>query len=341
MLPVKPVPAVRERTEDYERASLSTWATLASETKGRDRFEEPDPLRTAFQVDRDRILDSEAFQRLEAKTYLVIAPPGAAGGRRVRVQLRHTLDVARIARTVARALRLNEDLAEAIALGHDLGYTPFGPAGEEALSGLSDEPFRHSEQGLRVVERLEGGAQGLNLSWEVRDGILHHSAALPSPATLEGQVVRLCDICAAALHDLGAALDAGVITLGDLPALVAEVLGATHEQRVTTLVHDAVATSLDTPEIALSPPVREAHAALERFLGERLHGTVPARAERDRAVHCLSSLALFYLENEGQLPEAYRGGEPLAVRVADRLAAMTDGEALREFTRVFLPHPPD
>ncbi|MDP8969459.1 MAG: HD domain-containing protein [Actinomycetota bacterium] len=336
---MKPLPAVRERFEELERASLSTWATLASQTKGRDRFEEPDRLRTAFQQDRDRVVHSEAFRQLKDKTQVVVATGDEAVPRCVRVRLTHTLEVVELARTVARGLRLNEDLVEAIALGHDLGHTPFGLAGEEALSAFTAGPFRHSEQSLRVVERLERGGRGLNLTWEVRDGILSHLPPSALPATPEGQVVRVADAVASPSHDLEAALCAGLVATEDLPGDAVSVLGRTHGERVTTMLEDVVAASLDSSEIAMSPPVREALGALDAFVAQAVHARPAADAERARAIHCLRSLCVFYLENESRLPAAHRGSEPLNVRVVDYVAAMTDREALEQFGRLFVPRP--
>lgn len=329
---VKHLDAVRERTEDLERASLSTWATLSSQTKGRDRFEEADRLRTAFQVDRDRITHACAFRRLRDKTQVFIA----ADGDHHRVRLTHTLEVAQVARTIARALRLNEDLVEAIALGHDLGHTAFADAGEEALSVFTAEPFRHNEQGVRVVERLERDGKGLNLTWEVRDGILNHTAAMPAPATAEGQVVRLADWIASLSHDLADAGAAGIVDAGDVPADVVEVLGATRGSRIAIAVRDVVGASLDQPDVRMSEPVTAAHERLHAYLDAAVYGRRSAVAERDRAVHTLRSLTVFYLENPERVP-AGAPDEPALTHVVDHVAGMTDGDVLRTFAALFLP----
>src|SRR5512141_3058661 len=210
----------RERTEQIERETLAPHATLASAGKGRERDEPPDPLRTSFQRDRDRIVHSKAFRRLKHKTQVFLAPEGD----HYRVRLTHTLEVAQIARTAARALRLNEDLTEAIALRHDLGHTPFGHLGEEALTPFLGRPFRHNEQSLRVVDHLERDGRGLNLTWEVRDGILNHTWSMPAPATPEAQVVRLADRVAYVNHDVDDAVRAGVLGPDELPAEALEVL---------------------------------------------------------------------------------------------------------------------
>src|SRR5215210_7504570 len=239
------MPAPRERTEAIERETLSPHAVLAAESKGRERAEEPDALRTCFQRDRDRIVHAKAFRRLKEKTQVFLAPEGD----HCRVRLTHTLEVSQIARTAARALRLNEDLTEAISLGHDLGHTPFGHLGEQALTPFLGRPFRHSEQSLRVVEHLENDGAGLNLTWEVRDGIVNHPWSMPPPSTPEAQIVRFADRIAYLNHDVDDALRAGVLSEAELPSGPMEVLGATHSARVNTLVTDLVAASDDQPEV--------------------------------------------------------------------------------------------
>lgn len=326
--------AVRQRTEDFERASLSTWATLAIDTKGRERAEDPDPLRTAFQQDRDRILRSRAFARLGDKTQSFLPVPGTG---RDRVRLMHALEVAEVGRTIARALRLNEDLVEAIALGHDLGNTAFGPAGEEALSAFSEVPFLHHEQSMRVVEVLERDGNGLNLTWEVREGILHHPWTMPPPSTPEGQAVRVANRVAVVTSDLAAALGGGIVTDSELPAEVAAALGSTPAEWITAFTEDAVAASLDSPQVTLSPRMEAVHTTLQGFLARRVHERPAARARSDRAIHCLRSLVVYLLEHAGDLPPAARAGDPLVVRVLDEVAGMTDGRVLGEFGRFFLP----
>lgn len=333
---VKQLAVVRERTEDLERASLSTWATLASESKGRDRYEEPDPLRTAFQQDRDRILQARAFQRLKDKSQSLADVESPQR----RVRLTHTLEVARVAGTIARALRLNEDLVAAIALGHELGQPPFADAGEEALSVFTDARFVHQEQSLRVVERLEGGGAGLNLTWEVRDGILHHREPAPQAATTEGQVVQQAVRIAGVMQDLDAALEAKLVAVHELPHDVHAVLGASPDQQEASMVADVVVTSVDQPELQASPTVDRARRSLVEFLSTRVARRLAVRAERDRALHCLRSLGVFYLENPDDLPFEQRGEEPLVVRVLDVLAEMTDAEAKDAFARRFLPGGP-
>lgn len=336
-LPVRQPSAVRQRTEDYERASLSTWATLAIDTKGRERPEEPDPLRTAFQQDRDRILRSRAFSRLASKTHCFIPVSDPYGNDRDRTRLAHTLEVAQVARTLARALRLNEDLVEAVALGHDLGAPPFASAGEEALAVFTDEPFRHQEQSIRVVEVLERGGAGLNLTWEVREGILNHAASMAPPSTLEGQAVRVATRIATVTGDLAAALDADVLGAGDLPTVVDGVLGDVQSAWIAAFVDDVVGASLDTPGVTLSPRMESIAAELTDFLVQRVHGRREARARGDRAVHCLRSLVVHHLADPAGLPPSPSDRDPVEVQAVDAVAALTDGRALAEFSRLFLP----
>lgn len=321
---MKRLPAVRERTEDLERASLSTWATLAAESKGRDTYEEPDALRTAFQTDRDRILHSPAFRRLKHKSHLLLGD----GHRRTRAT--HALEVAQVARTLGRGLRLNEDLIEAIALGHDLGNTAFGDAGEEALSMFTNGPFRSEEQSLRVVECLENDGTGLNLTWEVRDGILHHRPDNPPPATVEAQAVRIAEVITTATHDVRDACKSGLLTADDIPDSVTATLGATDEARLACMVGDVVTESVDQPELAMSARVEDALHTLEETLERGLGSSLEVIGERNRAVHCLSSIAVYEIQH---LPE----GADAVTAMVDTVTSLTDGEAVTEFRRRFLP----
>jgi dGTPase len=324
----------RERTEEIERAVLSPRAVLAAETKGRDRPEPDDDLRTCFQRDRDRILHAKAFRRLKHKTQVFLAPEGD----HYRVRLTHTLDVAQIARTAARALRLNEDLTEAIALGHDLGHTPFGHLGEQALTPFLGRPFRHSEQSLRVVEHLENDGQGLNLTWEVRDGIVHHPWSMPPPSTMEAQLVRFADRIAYINHDIDDAMRAGVLAPEELPASAVEVLGDTHAARIDALVRDLVAVTGDGEEVALSPIVFRAMDDLRDFMFAEVYLRAGAREEHDKAMKLLRDLFQHFLDHPDELPEEYRNAPgDLPTRVADFVAGMTDRYALRTYERLFLP----
>src|SRR5256886_4490870 len=270
----------RERIEEIERRTLSDRAVLSAESKGRERDEPSHPLRTAFQRDRDRIVHAKAFRRLKHKTQVFIAPEGDHH----RVRLTHTLEVSQIARTAARALGLNEDLAEAISLGHDLGHTPFGHLGEQAITPFLGRPFRHNEQSLRIVEHLENDGDGLNLTWEVRDGIVNHTWTMPQPSTLEAQVVRFADRIGYVNHDVDDAIRAGVLRPDDLPADVLAVLGRTHAERVNTLVADLVETSADRPEVALSGPVADALDTFREFMFEKVYLREDAQAEQDKAL---------------------------------------------------------
>ena len=324
---MKRLPAVRERTEELERASLSTWATLAVETKGRDVYEEPDPLRTGFQLDRDRIIQSAAFRRLKHKTHVLL------GGGHRRMRMTHALEVAQIARTIGRGLRLNEDLIEAVALAHDVGNTAFGDAGEEALSSVSPISFLHEEQSLRLVERLEENGRGLNLTWEVRDGILNHRWDKTVPATLEGQAVRWADRISAATLDMRELCRAGLCDESDVPAVAVSALGESHDMRLAALISDVIATSTDQPELCMTPRVEEGMDALAAMRTRVLAAAPGVAAERNRAVHCLSSLAVYWSQNADQLPEDVDA----VAAVWDAVSAYTDGQALDEFTRRFLP----
>ncbi|HEX9694212.1 MAG TPA: deoxyguanosinetriphosphate triphosphohydrolase [Actinomycetota bacterium] len=324
----------RERTEEIERQTLAPHATLAAESKGRERDEEHDTLRTCFQRDRDRIVHSKSFRRLKHKTQVFLTPEGD----HYRVRLTHTLEVSQIARTAARALRLNEDLAEAISLGHDLGHTPFGHLGEQALTPFLGRPFRHNEQSLRVVDYLEDDGRGLNLTWEVRDGIVNHTWSMPAPSTLEAQVVRFADRIAYINHDMDDAVRAGVIEPTELPDGALGVLGRTHAERVSTLVTDLVDRSEDSPEIRMSDEAFRALDTLRDFLFERVYLRDEARAEQDKAIALVRSLYAHYLDHPDQVPEEYhRAPGDLPTRVADYIAGMTDRYALRVYEQLFLP----
>jgi dGTPase len=355
MLPAMPTP--RERQEQWERDFLAPWAAKAAESRGRARPETPDPVRTAFQRDRDRILHSKAFRRLKHKTQVFIDPEED----HYRTRLTHTLEVAQIARTIARALRLNEDLTEAIALAHDLGHPPFGHAGEEALDAAYREfvPhawFRHYEQSLRVVELLERGTgegasgPGLNLTWEVRDGIARHSkgrkdltdTTLERASTLEGRAVRIADRVAYINHDIDDALRAGVLKPADLPRELMESLGHTHSERIASMVIDIVQTSDDRPIVEMSPAVAAATDTLKEFLFERVYwNAATGNQDLRKAQHVLHALFHIYMEQ----PERMTGDpclrdlptEERAQRVCDYIAGMTDRYAVSCFVRHFVP----
>jgi dGTPase len=295
----------------------------------------PDPFRSPFQRDRDRILHTKAFRRLKHKTQVFISPEGD----HYRTRLTHTLEVSALSRTVARALDLNEDLVEAVAMGHDIGHAPFGHAGEHALDAILSERFgrrfRHNEHSVRVVEVLERDGRGLNLTTQVVDGIRHHSGP-GLPATLEGQIVRLVDRIAYVNHDIEDAVRAGALSADDLPAAELEVLGATGSERLTTLIGDIVETSRSSERIAQSPPVSQAFLRLRKFMFDRVYLGPSAREEAERAKGVVTALFHWLLEHPEQLPA---GGETDPVsRVADYVAGMTDRFALRLYRETFMPH---
>jgi dGTPase len=334
---------IREMTEAREEW-LSPHAVKSRASRGRERPEEPDPVRTAFQRDRDRILHSKSFRRLKHKTQVFIAPLGD----HYVTRLTHTLEVAQIARTIARALNLNEDLTEAIGLGHDLGHTPFGHTGEDVLNELVPWGFRHNEQSLRVVDVLEKDGQGLNLTLEVRDGIVSHSksgrgsilgADWGKVDTIEGEVVKISDTIAYINHDIEDALRAGIITGADLPPQAVNTLGATHSQRVNKMVSDVIEQSWDVrgcviikerPAIRMSAPVVAASELLNDFLFQRVYYLHSVEKETEKARAVVRLLYRNYVNKPSKLPPEYRrGDEPPERRVADYIAGMTDQFALR------------
>jgi dGTPase len=262
----------------------------------------------------------------------------APEGDHYRVRLTHTLEVSQIARTIARALRLNEDLTEAIALAHDLGHTPFGHLGEQALSPFLGRPFRHSEQSLRVVDHLEGDGAGLNLPWEVRDGIVNHTWTMPMPATLEGQVNRLADRLGYVNHDIDDAIRAGLLTEAELPEEAVAILGRSHGDRIETLVTDIVETSLDAPEVRMSEAAAGALDVLRDFMFQRVYLRQESNAEQEKAIGVIRALFSYYLDHPEEVPPEYHAapGDP-PTRVADYIAGMTDRYALRAYEKLFLP----
>lgn len=323
---------IRRRTEKLEGQLLSPYASHSSASRGRRREEPPCPVRTVFQRDRDRIVHAKAFRRLRGKTQVFLSPVGD----HYRTRLTHSLEVAQIARTISKALRLNEDLTEAIALGHDLGHTPFGHAGEEVLNELVPGGFHHNQQSLRVVDLLEDG--GLNLTWEVRDGILNHTGE-NRPATPEGKVARIADRIAYINHDIDDAIRAGVITLADLPQECLRVLGTGHSARINTLVSDVITGNLDNADIRMSPPVWAAMDRLRDYLLEHVYVGSPAKKEETKAKGMLRQLFLFLVEH----PEEIYGGTGVPegrdrfTAVADYIAGMTDRYAIATYQRYFLP----
>jgi dGTPase len=333
---------IRELTEEREEA-LSPHAVMSRLSRGRQRPEAPDPVRTAFQRDRDRIIHSKSFRRLKHKTQVFIAPLGD----HYVTRLTHTLEVSQIARTIARALNLNEDLTEAIALGHDLGHTPFGHVGEDVLNELYKKGFRHNEQSLRVVDKLEKDGKGLNLTWEVRDGIKNHSksgvAVLGKDwgevGTLEGEVVKISDTVGWINHDIGDAIRAGILGEDSLPPEAARVLGNYHSQRINTMVSDIIERSWDVricdiikerPAIKMSPEVLAAANILRDFLFEKVYNPNSAREETEKAREVVRSLYHYFQKHEDKMPEEYRlHHDTTERRVVDYIAGMTDQYALR------------
>jgi dGTPase len=341
---------VRERLEQLEREILAPYATRSAESRGRPRPEPPDPVRTAFQRDRDRIIHCKAFRRLKHKTQVFLDPEED----HYRTRLTHTLEVAQIARTISRALRLNEDLTEAIALAHDLGHPPFGHTGEEALDEtlqryLPGRRFRHYEQSLRVVDVLEKEGQGLNLTHEVREGIAGHSkgradlseAESDKTTTLEATVVRIADRIAYLNHDLDDGIRAGLLTPHDLPRDLIDFLGQTHSQRIARMVMDVVEQSEGKPIVQLSPPMLEAMNRMKEFMFERLYHHPRVLAEREKMRVIISQLFGYYMEHPDMLPENFRPAEPSyeaqVQSVCDYIAGMTDRYAIQRYIQLFLP----
>jgi dGTPase len=326
---------IREETERIEQLVLAPHATHASESKGREREEALDDLRTAFQRDRDRIIHCTSFRRLKHKTQVFPQVFGEAEGRATigdhfTVRMTHTLEVQQIARTIARALRLNEDLTEAVALGHDLGHTPFGHVGEGVLSKLLERKFHHAEQSLRIVEVLENDGHGLNLTWEVRDGIVGHSWALPAPGTLEAWIVRFADRIAYLNHDLTDAMRAGVIGLDDVPAPVLLTLGRTHSDRIDTLVMGVVDASAGKDEVTMAPDVLEAMDELRKFLFKAVYLSDVATIDREEATTVIRELFEHYVATPSAMPAMYQTIPGDArTRAADYVAGMTDQYAFR------------
>ena len=329
--------SVREELERQEHRKLNPLAAFSDQSRGRpfgDKFREED-VRTCYQRDIDRIVHSKAFRRLMHKTQVFLRPEGD----HYRTRMTHTLEVARIASTITRALGLNEDLAEAIAMGHDLGHTPFGHAGEVALTRCLGRPFRHNEQSLRVVDVLENDGQGLNLTYEVRNGILCHTGD-PWPETLEGMVVRRSDQIAYVNHDIDDAIRAGILTNEDIPDAITDVLGHNHSQRINTLVTDAIFTSREAGTVMLSPAVDNALKTLRAFMFERVYRNPIAKAEESKAKDMLQRMFEYYVTHPEALPEDFHpqlSFEGIERNVCDYIAGMTDNYAVDKFTEIFIP----
>lgn len=347
---------IREDFEEREKSFISPFGVLAAESKGRVHPEESCPVRTIFQQDRDRIVFSNAFRRLKHKTQVFLSPLGD----HYRTRLTHTLEVAEVARTISRALRLNEDLCEAVALGHDLGHTPFGHSGETGLKEVFSAGFRHCEQSLRVVDVLERNGRGLNLSWEVRDGILKHSKGfgdiIPADpgdmaATVEGRIVRFADIIAYLNHDLDDAVRSGVISDDQLPDGVARKLGKSHAQRSTTMIRDLIYSSraIDGKlELSFSNDVFDAMSELRLFLYEKVYRSDPVHAEFIKGKKIITEIFGYFSNNHDQLRQRLAGLEMVAAYyndapderiICDYIASMTDRYLLDLYHEIFIPTP--
>lgn len=328
---------IREQLERRETEYLSPYAALSKDSKGRRHAEPQCDIRPVFQRDRDRILHCKAFRRLKQKTQVFLLP----NGDHYRTRLTHTLEVSQNARTIAKALRLNEDLTEAIALGHDLGHTPFGHAGERALNEVNPFGFCHNVQSVRIVERLEKEGRGLNLTWEVVDGILNHKSS-GAPRTLEGQIVRFSDKIAYLNHDIDDAIRGGILTEEEIPEKFHRILGDTTRKRLNTLIHDVVTNSMDKEKISMSEEVAEAMKELREFMFERVYLNPVAKREEKKAVRMIQDLYRFYMENLDEIPEEYQSmqgesGVNKEQMVCDYIAGMTDTYAVKKFEDYFVP----
>lgn len=327
---------IREMAEQREEAYFSPYAALSSKSRGRDVEEPPCDIRPVYQRDRDRILHSKSFRRLKHKTQVFLQPQGD----HYRTRLTHTLEVAQTGRTIARALRMNEDLVEAIALGHDLGHTPFGHAGENALNEVCPLGFTHYEQSIRVVEILEKKGKGLNLTWEVRDGIRNHRMA-GNPATLEGKIVRLSDKIAYINHDIDDAERAGILTEAEIPKEYRQILGSTTKERLNTLIHDIVIHSQGKDDIFMSSEMEHAMKGMRSFMFTAVYRNPLAKVEEEKAKHLLMELYHYYEGHLETLPQEYRmlinRGEPEERVVCDYIAGMTDQYAMKKFSELYIP----
>ena len=322
---------IRENMELLERTYLSPFAALSQNSRGRDREETPCDIRPVFQRDRDRILHCKSFRRLKHKTQVFLTPRGD----HYRTRLTHTLEVSQNARTIAKALRLNEDLVEAIALGHDLGHTPFGHAGEHMLNEICEGGFRHNEQSVRIVEKLEKGGRGLNLTWEVRDGMMNHQTRL-MPSTMEGKIVRLSDKIAYINHDIDA-IRGRVLSEKDIPAEYREILGDTTRKRLNTFIHNIITNSLGKNDICMSEEVEQAMKGLRKFMFQNVYRNPVAKGEEERAKDLLSRLFIYYNSLPRQYLQMMEQGEEKERVVCDYIAGMTDRYAIAKFEEYFMP----
>ncbi len=323
-----------EGRQQLERLIVSQRGIRAEDSRGRARWEEEDTVRTCFQRDVDRITYSKAFRRLKHKTQVFLQPEGD----HYRTRLTHTFEVTRIARTIARALMLNEDLTEAIAMGHDLGHTPFGHAGERALNEIYSAGFRHYEQSLRVVDRIEKSGRGLNLCYETRMGILSHTTGNPGDSE-EAIAVRLADRIAYTNHDVDDAVRAGILTEGEIPALVRERIGCSHSTRIDTIIRDVIRSSAEGG-VQMSPEMAEGTDIFRSFLFERVYRNPKAKGEEAKVSNILGSIWEYYMKCPEKLPEDYRliaEEEGMERAVCDYVSGMTDDFAIDQFGKIFIP----
>lgn len=328
---------IREMAENREEEFLSEYASLSRNTRGRDREEAQCDIRPVYQRDRDRILHCKSFRRLKHKTQVFLNPQSD----HYRDRLTHTLEVSQIARTIAQALRLNENLTEAIAMGHDLGHTPFGHAGERVLNRVCPDGFIHSEQSIRVVELLEKKGRGLNLTWEVRDGIRNHRTS-GNPSTLEGKVVRLSDKIAYINHDIDDAERAGILREEEIPLEYRQVLGSTIKERLNTMIHDIVSNSQGKPDICQSPEVEQAMKNIRKFMFKSVYTNPAAKGEETKAENMIAALYEYYEKHLEVLPLEYqemvtRGGQSVPRVVCDYISGMTDQYAMTKYAEYFIP----
>ena len=327
---------VRESLESLEEQTLSPYASFSSRTRGRDHAEPLCDIRPEYQRDRDRILHCKAFRRLKHKTQVFLAPEGD----HYRTRLTHTLEVSQIARTIAKSLRLNESLTEAIALGHDLGHTPFGHSGEAVLDQICEDGFTHYEQSVRIVEVLEKDGKGLNLTWEVRDGILNHRTA-GHPSTLEGAIVRLSDKIAYINHDIDDAIRAQILTEENIPLELRKTLGFSTRQRLNTLIHNIISNSVGKDDIIMSEEVEQAMIELRKFMFDHVYKNPVAKGEETKAKAMIEQLFFYYMEHIELLPEKYLrmrdAGETEQRIVCDYISGMTDQYAITKFSEYFMP----
>ena len=320
-----------EREKDY----LSPYAFKTADTKGRERMQEKCPNRTEFQRDRDKIIHSKSFRRLMHKTQVFIFPQDE----HFRTRMTHTLEVTQIARIIARALKLNEDLCEAAALGHDLGHTPFGHSGERAMQMLYSPDFAHYKQSIRVVEKLENNGQGLNLTWEVKDAILNHTGDSES-ATLEGKIIKIADRIAYINHDIDDAIRGGIISIDDVPTELIKILGKGHGERINKMVSSVISNSMDKPFVQMDDEVLDATMKLRTFLFERVYRNKIAKSEEEKSIEMLHILFDYFVKKPHEMPEIYYKNtfeEPVERCVCDYISSMTDRYAIDLFRELYVP----